>query len=86
MDIVSIEKFLKTAADGSKVVNVHFKDRPIVTGIFVNTGDYQELKSKNFWRIVNIKNIAQWKKTEDPGISRMYNGASFTRLSGHTTQ
>ncbi len=81
MDIVSIEKFLDTDTKDTKVVNVHFKDRSTVTGIFVALKDYSELKAKNFWRLVSAKNVEQWKKTRDVELSRLFNGATFTRIS-----
>lgn len=81
MDIASIEKFLDTNAKSTKVVNVHFKDRSTVTGIFVSLKDYGELKTKNFWRLVSAKNVEQWKRTRDVELSRLFNGAAFTRLS-----
>jgi len=81
MDIASIEKFLDTNAKNAKIVNVHFKDRSTVTGIFVALKDHTELKAKNFWRLVNSKNVEQWKKTKDVELSRLFNGAAFTRLS-----
>ncbi len=81
MDITSIEKFIDINAKDSKVVNVHFKDRSTVTGIFVALKDYSELKAKNFWRLVSARNVEQWKKTRDVELSRLFNGASFTRIS-----
>ena len=81
MDIVAIEKFLDINAKHSKVVNVHFKDRSTVTGIFVFLKDYSELRAKNFWRLVSLKNVKQWKATNDVELSRLFNGAAFTRLS-----
>ena len=76
-----IEKFL-TKNDGlEQSVNIHFKDRNTVTGLFVHTVDYDELRSKNFWRIINNINLVQWNKTKDINLTRLYNGASFTRLS-----
>ena len=76
-----IEKFL-TKNDGlEQSVNIHFKDRHTVTGLFVHTVDYDELRSKNFWRIINNINLVQWNKTKDINLTRLYNGASFTRLS-----
>lgn len=81
MDIGSIEKFLDTNAKETKIVNVHFKDRSTVTGIFVALKDYSELKAKNFWRLVSAKNVEQWKKNKDVELSRLFNGAAFTRLS-----
>ena len=81
MDIASIEKFLDIKTKKSKIVNVHFKDRSTVTGIFIVAKDHNHLKEKNFWRIVNIKNIEQWERTENIEFSRLFNGAAFSRLS-----
>jgi len=81
MDIDSIEKFIDTNAKEAKIVNVHFKDRSTVTGIFVALKDYSELKAKNFWRLVSAKNVEEWKKNNDIELSRLFNGAAFTRLS-----
>jgi hypothetical protein len=80
MDNISIEKFLETKTN-SRVANVHFKDRSTVTGLFVNLRDYDELKAKNFWRVVNVKHIKQWEQTGDVELSRLFNGASFTKLT-----
>lgn len=81
MDTSSIEKFLDINSAKPKVVNVHFKDRSTVTGIFVALRDFDELKAKNFWRVVNVKNLEQWEKKKDVELSRLFNGSSFTRLS-----
>jgi hypothetical protein len=80
MDSLSIEKFLETKTT-AKVVNVHFKDRSTITGLFVNLRDYNELKAKNFWRVVNVKNMKLWEQTGDVELSRLFNGASFTKLT-----
>lgn len=81
MDAASIEKFLTNNEQKSDTVNIHFKDRSTVTGIFINTRDYSELKAKNFWRVVNFKNLQLWKQTKDVNLSRLFNGSGFTRLS-----
>ena len=52
-----IEKFVESKNRKDTVVNIHFKERSTVTGIFIQTADYNELKSKNFWRIVNHVHI-----------------------------
>ncbi len=85
MDNVSIEKFLETKSS-ARVVNVHFKDRSTVTGLFVNLRDYDELKAKNFWRVVNVKHIEQWEQTGNMELSRLFNGASFTKLTASGKQ
>ncbi len=81
MDTLSIEKFLELKNRKSEIVNIHFKDRGTVTGIFVALADYKELKQKNFWRIINVKNMTAWDETNNMELSRLYNGASFTRLT-----
>jgi len=43
--------------------------------------DYNELKSKNFWRIVSNQHVSKWEETKDINLTRLFNGASFTRLS-----
>lgn len=62
-------------------INIHFKDRNTVTGIFIEGTDYKELKSKNFWRIVSSIHLNEWKQTKDVNLARIFNGLSFTRLS-----
>lgn len=81
MDGTHIEKYLDLKTKKSKIVNVHFKDRATVTGIFIMSKDYSEMRTKNFWRIVNVKNVQQWERTKNIELSRLFNGASFTRLS-----
>jgi hypothetical protein len=80
-----IEKFLDTKNRDNSAVNIHFKERSTIAGIFIRGKDYDELKSKNFWRIVN-KNVAeQWSKTKDINLARLYNGLSFTKLSDNNS-
>ena len=76
-----IEKFIESSSHAGSVLNISFKDRQPVTGIFIQMHDYSELKSKNLWRVVNSRNFEEWKKTGDQNLSRIFNGMSFTRLS-----
>lgn len=77
-----IEKFVETGKRKHKEVNIHFKTRSTITGVFVvETGDYKEMKSKNFWRIVPASKLSEWNSTKDMSLSRLFNGAEFTRLS-----
>lgn len=58
-----IEKFVETAKRRNQQVNVHFKTRSTLTGVFVTeTLDYAEMKKKNFWRIVPESRMELWKK------------------------
>jgi hypothetical protein len=77
-----IEKFITLNVDESgKPVKIFFKTRNTLEGIFIQTQDYTELKSKNFWRIVTITNLENYKKSKDNNLSRIFNGAEFTKLS-----
>jgi len=76
-----IEKFVEDKKRKDNAVNIHFKERSTVTGIFIRTSDYQELKAKNLWRIVSYTSIAEWRKTNDANLARIFNGVSFTRLT-----
>ena len=62
-------------------INIHFKDRNMVTGIFIESTDYNELKSKNFWRIVSSIHLKEWRQTKNVNLARIFNGLSFTRLT-----
>ena len=76
-----IEKFIETKAKKNNRINIHFKQRDTVKGIFLRTNDYDELKSKNFWRILSESKMEEWNRTKDNNLARIFNGAEFTRLS-----
>ncbi|MBX3254872.1 MAG: short-chain dehydrogenase [Chitinophagaceae bacterium] len=81
MDIERIESFIKSSIRNNTTIDIHFKGRPPVTGLFIHTNDYEELKSKNFWRVVHISQIQNWSATNDINVARIFNGASFTSLT-----
>ena len=76
-----IEKFIEPQKRNGLSLNIHFKDRQTVSGIFIQGNDYSELKSKNLWRVVSSINLSQWKQKQDMNLSRIFNGVSFTRLT-----
>jgi hypothetical protein len=76
-----IEKFVENKNRKDTAVNIHFKERSTVTGLFIQGTDYTELKAKNFWRIVSSTYLNEWKQTKNVNLARIYNGMSFTRLS-----
>jgi hypothetical protein len=77
----AIIKHIETKNLTEKTMHIHFKQRSTITGLFIRGNDYNELRSKNFWRIVTNANIEQWKKTKDINLTRLFNGMEFTRLS-----
>ena len=82
MTIEQIEKFIAANKEDLKdPAKIFFKTRGTVEGIFIRTSDFIELKKKNFWRIVSSKNLDDYKESKDINLSRIFNGAEFTRLS-----
>lgn len=82
MTIEQIEKFINGNSPGpQESVKIFFKTRGTVEGIFIQTPDYIELKRKNFWRIVSLKNMEDYKQSKNSGLSRIFNGSEFTKLS-----
>lgn len=79
-----IEKFIEHTERKGKPVKIHFKSRNAITGIFIETKDYQELKSKNFWRIVTRQHLQDWEKTGNINLAKIFNGTEFTKLTPDT--
>lgn len=84
MDIETIEKYITASLRNHTTIDIRFKSRPTVTGLFVRAVDYDELKSKNFWRIVQAAQLQEWKRTNDLGLAKIFYGASFTSLAHNT--
>ena len=76
-----ISKFIDNDQPANEAVKIEFKKRNAVLGQFVKVTDYEELKSKNFWRIVTENNLQAWKTSKDINLVRIFNGSEFTRLS-----
>lgn len=76
-----IAKFVETEQLNNPSVKVEFKKRNTIIGLFVKLKDYDELKSKNFWRLVTEPNLESWHKSQDINNAKMFNGSEFTRLS-----
>ncbi len=76
-----IEKFIEGKNQQNRKINIHFKQRPTLTGMFIKTNDFEELKAKNFWRFVTEPKLEEWATTKDNSLARIFNGAEFTRLS-----
>ena len=76
-----IEKFIEKKINKNNKVNIHFKERSTLEGVFIQNDDYEELKAKNLWRIVSGEKFEEWNRTKDNSLTRIFNGAVFTRLT-----
>ena len=81
MEIEKMETYIKPGFKNNKPIEIHFKGRSTLTGLFIRAGDYDELKSKNFWRVVHITRLEEWLETSDINVARIFSGASFTSLT-----
>lgn len=76
-----ITGFLKPEYFGKSRVSISFKTRQGLTGIFIQSADFNELRSKNLWRIISESRIDEFLKSKDSGLARIFNGVEITRLS-----
>ena len=82
MNTEEIQKFLqsKTTAQNN-YVKIDFKKRDTIYGLFVVDGDFNDLKSKNFWRIVTRKHFDEYKKSKNVNLAKIFNGTEFSKLT-----
>jgi hypothetical protein len=76
-----ISKFLEGKDLVKQAIKIDFKTRNSITGIFLRSNDFAEMKSKNFWRIVTEAHFSEWKQTNNTSLAKIFNGSEFTRLS-----
>jgi hypothetical protein len=78
----AIAKFVESEKiSDTTTMKIDFKKRNTIWGILIKGGDYEDLKSKNFWRIVTDANLDLWKKTGNLEFAKIYSGAEFNKLS-----
>lgn len=81
MTVEQIDTFLRKHNFDQFPVKVSFRSRAAFTGIFVKTKDYDDLKGKNFWRIINESNVKQYLSSKDTNLARIFNGTEFVKLT-----
>ena len=75
-----IEKFIRQKDPGNKPVQINFKTRRSLKGVFIVMPDYPELSRKNLWRIVSESYIDSYLATNDTNLARIFNGTEITKL------
>jgi hypothetical protein len=75
-----ITRFMLRQKADSLEVQISFKKRNSLKGIFIRQPDYEELSRKNLWRIVSEGHIAAYKQSKDQGLAKIFNGSEFTKL------
>lgn len=82
MTVEQIEQFLdrETVPQG-KIIRFEMKKRNPVRGLIIKGKDYDELKGKNFWRIVTQLNLPEYNKTKNINLAKIFSGTEFAKLS-----
>lgn len=80
MNTEDIEKVIAKSHVSNPVINISFKTRDKITGMFIRTSDYNELRKKNLWRIVSSRYFDSYKESNNEDLARIFNGAEFTKL------
>ncbi len=82
MTVEQIETFLaKETIPQGKIIRFELKKRNPIRGLIVQGRDYNDLKAKNFWRIVTQTNLAAWQKSGDINLAKIFAGSDFAKLS-----
>lgn len=82
MTVEQIEKFLDTKNTTNATLKIDFRTRRSIVGLFVKLKDYDELKEKNFWRVVSgDENMEKWKATSLSEFAKIVSGTEITKLS-----
>jgi hypothetical protein len=83
MNIEKIADFVSKNATGKdRFIRIDFKNRAAVYAHFITESrDYQDLSSKNFWRVVTDKQFESYAQSKSLNFARIYHGSDFTKLS-----
>ena len=81
MQVEEIEKFLTNSVTTNNYVKISFKKRDSFFGLFLVGQDFNDLKTKNFWRIVPQTKLSDFNQSKDQSLARIYSGSEFTRLT-----
>lgn len=80
MTIEKVGEFIEKRKQVDSMVKIKFKVRSPVTGMFIQSTDFEELGKKNLWRIVTETHADAFKETNDMNLCRIFNGAEFKKL------
>jgi len=52
-----------------------------VIGAFIKADDYDELKSKNIWRVIKSSDLIKWKSSHNLELTELINGDLINDIS-----
>ncbi len=80
MTYEQIEEAIKKRNAINSIIEIRFRARNPIKGLFIETSDYRELSRKNLWRIVSESHISEYQKSHDEALARIFNGTEFVKL------
>ncbi len=76
-----IENFLVPNNHLSKTpIRISFKNRNNIVGVFIDSPEFKDLRAKNFWRVVQEKDLKRFLEKKEMKLVKIFNGAEFTKL------
>jgi hypothetical protein len=82
MNNEDIEKFLNNKTSKTQpYVKIQFRTRDPLYGLFIRDNDFNDLKSKNFWRIVTRTHFEEFNKSGNKNLAKIFSGSEFSRLT-----
>jgi hypothetical protein len=83
MSIEDIQKFLDSkTSPQNEYVTISFKQRDPMIGVFLRSSqDYEDLKRKNFWRIIPKSGLAAYRQNGNTQGAKIFSGNDFSRLA-----
>lgn len=80
MTITQIDTFINKIEFERQAVKISLKSREPFIGFFISSKDYEDLKSKNFWRIIGQNKISDYMSSKNANLSRIFSGTEITNL------
>ncbi|HVU99671.1 MAG TPA: hypothetical protein VHE34_30830 [Puia sp.] len=80
MTIEQIERFIGNHPEYSSKITLKART---VEGLFIRAPDFLELKKKNFWRIVSVNKMQEYRQSKDVNLSRIFNGQEFVKIASN---
>lgn len=83
MNVEDIQNFLDNKTSPQhEYVTISFKQRDPMIGLFLRGHqDYDDLKRKNFWRIIPKSGLAAYRRNGDTQGAKIFSGNDFSRLT-----
>jgi len=81
MESKVIAEVVELYADFDKSFKIDLVSDEYIIGSFTRADDYEELKSKDMWRVIKDANFIKWRSTQNLELTELLNGALIKNIS-----